>query len=105
MAVSDQVIACAARGDVQQRCRYAFTKAAIAVMTEDVGTADHAARVLYAKDCLLGTADLMAQAYAILSNATIATAVNAQPNGSTITDSDIDFQVGSVFTAFGKTKV
>lgn len=74
-------------------------------MTEDVGTADHAARVLYAKDCLLGTADLMSQTYAVLSNSTIASAVDTQPSGSTITDSDIDFQVASVFTAFGKTKV
>lgn len=74
-------------------------------MTEDVGKADHAARVLYAKDCLLGTADILAQTYAVLSNSTIASAVNTQPNGSTITDNDIDFQVASVFTAFGKAKV
>ena len=75
-------------------------KAAVAVMAEAAVTASHAARVVYAKAILGGTASMTDYASAVVSNATLQAEANhdAPPNFG-IPDSDLEFTVNSLFNA------
>ena len=70
------------------------------------GASGHATRALFAKDVLNGVAPLLSMTYAVLANASIAQTIEAQPDagGANVDDASIDFQINSVFSAFGLTK-
>ena len=78
------------------RIEYFVIKAAVAVMAEDVGTANHANRFAYAKKILLGTENFSRWVVAVLTNSTIAAA--ADPVSASL--SDVEFTVNSMFNAF-----
>ena len=93
-------IECMCRGEergFQRQVEYFMKKAAIAVMSEDTGTTNHAERVLFAKEVLNGTASVRAFAVGVATNATIATAIS---NGSDVSDSDVEFTVNSIYNAY-----
>lgn len=85
----------------QQRVNLAAVNAALAVMAEAVITANHAARVVFAKTILAGTANGLWLCYGVLQNSTIAAeAVIATAPDFAIPDADIQFAINSVFNAF-----
>ena len=78
-----------------QKTTAAIWKAAVAVLTEDVGTANHAARVVWASHALRDAramADLMLGG--MLGNAAIVAA------GDASTDNDLEFVVASLIDAY-----
>jgi hypothetical protein len=93
-------LAQALSGAFVDRCRYRFINAAISVTTESTSTASHAQRLAFAGALFANQVDTKMLAMAVLSNATIRGEVIADPsdNGGNATDSDMDFQVNSVFT-------
>ena len=83
-----------------RRVKFLATKAAVAVMAEDAGTANHAERVVYAKTVLDGTYNANTMAIACLTNSTIqagADVTDAPDYG--ISDNDLEFAVNSLFNA------
>lgn len=84
----------------QHRCRLRFIAAAISVTTEAGTTPSHANRLAFAGALFANTVDAKMLCMAVLANTTNRTNCLAVPNsaGGNIIDSDIDFQVSSVFT-------
>lgn len=88
----------AANGDFQRRVRYLMTKAALAQLAaQDPDPAD----VLLGQRILQGTEGVSQWALAAMTNSTIAAGLHAS-DGSTITDSDLEFTVNSLWAAFAK---
>lgn len=84
-----------------RRVTYCLKKAAVAVMAEDVGTANHAERVTYSIKVLDGTASVTECAKAIVTNATLTSGANpAVLPDFNISDGDLEFTVNSMFNAF-----
>lgn len=84
----------------QDRVRLRFITSAISVTTELNTTTNHTQRLAFAGALFAGTVDLKMLCMTILANTTNRTNCLAAPNqaGGNIVDSDIDFQVASVFT-------
>lgn len=76
----------------QMRVLYFMYVAAVAVMSEDPGTTEHAARLALAKTILTGRADLPDYTLAVLTQPAEAQQGDATP------DSDLAFTVNSLFT-------
>lgn len=86
-----------------ERVGYKLISAAISVMNEDVGTAHHVERVQYARSIIAGgmQSGLFTNvAVMVLTNPAIAAEAdtNTQPDLA-IPDSDIEFQVNSLFNS------
>jgi len=101
MATYNEMQLIAVDAGFQRRVEYCLKKAAIAVMAEDAGTANHAERIVYAKQVLDGIASVTEVAKAIVTNATVTAGANPTvlPEFS-IVDSDLEFTVNSMFNAF-----
>lgn len=84
----------------QARCKLRFINAAISVTTEVNTVTSHTQRLAFAGALFANTVDPVMLCHLILSNATNRTNCLAVPSqaGGNIIDSDIDFQVASVFT-------
>lgn len=84
----------------QDRVRLRFIAAAISVTTEVGTTTSHTQRLAFAGALFANTVDLKMLVMVILSNATVRASVIATPNsaGGNSLDSDMDFQIASVFT-------
>ena len=84
----------------QDKVKFFMQKAALACLGESVGgdgeptTEEHTVRVAYAKTVLAGTASVEQYSFAVSTNSTIATSLDA---GSLPSDSDIEFTVNSMF--------
>lgn len=84
----------------QGRCRYALITAAVNVMAELPATTQHRLRVNYAIQVLQGSINILEVALAVLTNASIIAEANvATTPDFAIPDSDIQFQVNSLFNA------
>lgn len=86
-------------GAFQDRIRLRFINAAIAVTNEGAVTS-HANRLAFAGALFASTVDVRMLCMCVLSNATVRASVlaNTSLNGGNALDSDIDFQINSVFT-------
>lgn len=84
----------------QERCYLRFINAAIAVTTEASTVTSHTQRLAFAGALFANTINRVMLAMLILANATNAAncLADATIPGGNILDSDIDFQVNSVFT-------
>ncbi|SRR6266498_2657034 len=83
------------------RVKFFLEKAAIAVMNEASSTAGHADRVALAKLVLLGRNSNYESAVAVLSNSTLFAEGTTDPaTGNGISDSDLEFAINSMFSAF-----
>ncbi len=95
MATLEQIYNLRFQGTLKPRVTAAVAKAAADVMNEDPGTANHAARVAWAKAALQ---DAQAAAeemlWGVVGNATI------QASGDASTDNDIQFVVNSLVNTF-----
>lgn len=84
----------------KQRVEYCLKKAAVAIMAEDAGTANHAERVVYANKVLDGTASVVEAAKAVVTNATLTASGDSDAANMGISDGDLEFTVNSMFNAF-----
>ena len=86
--------------DFQTRVRLRFISAAISITTELPSTADHDKRLAFAGALFGGKVDLSMLCMTVLSASNIRTKCLADPSkaGGTILDSEIDTQIGAVFT-------
>lgn len=84
----------------QDRVRLRFIAAAISVTTEVGTTTSHTQRLAFAGALFANTVDMKTLVMSVLANATVRASVVATPNtaGGNALDSDIDFQVASIFT-------
>lgn len=96
MATTTALAVLANEAGWKNRVKYYVIKAALAVMTEDVGTTNHTERVAYSKKVLAGTASFDVFSIGVLTNATIA----ASQDPAATTDNDLEFTVNSMFTSF-----
>ena len=79
----------------KRKVEYELYAAAVNVMAEVNTTANHAARVTFATNVLVGQADIRSAVIATLTNATLASAANMDA----ISDGDLPFVISSVFNA------
>lgn len=90
-------------GIFQSRVDYFLKKAAIAVMAEDVGTANHAERIVFARTALDGRVRIYDFALGVTTNPTLATTIGTSDESTAnaaIPDNDLEFIVNSIFTAY-----
>ena len=83
--------------DFQNTVKYFMQKAAIAVMSESDATANHAARLNFARKILSGQASIYEFAFAVVTNATIGGHIDVP---EAIPDADLEFTVNSMYDAF-----
>lgn len=81
----------------QDRIRYLLALASTAILAEVNTTANHAARVIYAKAVLTGTADFLAASVVIMTNTTIAAEAVLSSDDFGIPDTDLTYQIGQAF--------
>lgn len=101
MATFEVMADIAANKTFQNRVEYCLKKAAVAVMAELAGTANHAERVVYASKVLDGQASVIEAAKAAVTNPTLTAGgdIGAGPLFG-ISDNDLEFTVNSMFNAF-----
>jgi len=101
MAGFEEMQQIANRSEFLRRVEYALKKAAIAVMAEDGGTANHAERVVYATKVIDGEASIAEASKGVVTNATLTSSgdLSASPLFG-ISDGDLEFTVNSMFDAF-----
>jgi len=100
MGTYNEMMGIANKNNTKDRVAYCLKKAAVAVMAEDAGTANHAERVVYAKQVLSGEASVVEATKAVVTNATLTSdgdITDAPDYG--ISDSDLEFTVNSMFNA------
>lgn len=85
--------------DFQSRVAIAMNSAAVSVYSEVGTTTGHAARALYATKVLTGNYSLSAACLGVLVNSTIQGEATVATAGNSIPDSDIQFQVNSIWNA------
>ncbi len=100
MALSD-IIAEAAGRDMQNKIRYHIVAAALAVMAEEEGHANHANRLAYARVVLTAGANIYQLTVAVAVNATITAKIEA----GTDYDDDIAYVITTIFDAFANAEV
>jgi hypothetical protein len=90
-------------GPFLQRVTVAVGKAAVDVRAEDPATQNHEARMRWATQALQQT-DQMAftMRWGVVSNATIAAAIQANPANPAISDGDLQFVVNSLVDTFAE---
>ena len=100
MASYDTMATIATQVAFLRRVEYCLKKSAVAVMAEDAQTANHAERVVYAKEVLDGTASVPEASSAVVTNSTLTTNgdLSAGPLFG-ISDSDLEFTVNSMYNA------
>jgi hypothetical protein len=93
-------LAQALSGAFVDRCRFRFINAAISVTTESTSTTSHAQRLAFAGALFANQVDTKMLAMAVLANTTNRSNCISDPtdNGGAVADSDVDFQINSVFT-------
>lgn len=69
-------------------------------MSEPVGTANHAERVVWAKSELAGTNPTAEQSKSVATNATIQAALDDTQELDNVSDADIEFAVNSLVNAW-----
>lgn len=84
----------------RERISYFVIKAAIAVMNESNGTANHTERVAFANKVFVGDYDLQSYAYGVLTNSTVLGNLDLSENDYGIIDGDLEFTVNSIYNAF-----
>jgi hypothetical protein len=100
-ATTTHLMQIASDGNFQNRVKYFMSKYALSVMTEAVEVGSHAARVVYAKLVLAGSATVYEQAIGVLTNGTIAAQADASiiPDWG-IVDSNVEYQISQQFNAY-----
>ena len=99
MADSLTVVQVANHPRFQGRVDYYMSKAAVAVIAEAQVTVGHAARVVYAKTILDGTASAQEYSTAVMTNSTLVAAAVITQADHGITDGDLEFTTNSMFNA------
>lgn len=89
----------ATQPDFQNRVAFAMNSAAVSVYNEAGSTTGHVARALYATKVLTGQYSLSAACLGVLVNSTIQGEAVQNTVGNAIPDSDIQFQVNSIWNA------
>ena len=100
MSTSIKAVAVSSNAEFQQRVAFYVQKAAIAVMAEAAGTANHTERVVYANKVLEGTANMAEYTLGVCTNATVFAALNPDAEDRGISDGDLEFTVNTMFNAF-----
>jgi hypothetical protein len=85
--------------DFQNRVAIAMASAANNIYSEVGTTPGHAARAVFATKVLTGNYNLAAACLSVLVNASIQAEANASSSGNGIPDTDIQFQVNSMWNA------
>ena len=99
-ATASEAVWIAQQTDFLRRVRYFAMKAAVAVMAEEAGTANHAERVVYAKTILNNSYNSNAYALACMANATLqASADTSDTDLFGVSDNDLEFTVNSLLNA------
>jgi hypothetical protein len=100
MATFSQLNIIAADNGFQQRVRFAMVTAAIAIYNEPTNTPGHLTRSTYAVKIINGNINMQAMALAVLTNPTVAAEADpTKPPDFAIPDSDIQFQVNSMWNS------
>ncbi|SRR6266498_2564908 len=84
----------------QSRVKFFMQKAAIAVLSEASSTDGHGVRVNLAYKILYGQINPSEYALAVMTNSTLQTEGTVANGTNGISDSDLEFAVNSVFSAF-----
>jgi hypothetical protein len=84
----------------QSRVKFFMQKASIAVMSEAGTTAGHGQRVNLASKILGGLSNPFEYALAVLSNSTLFAEGTVANGTNGISDSDLEFAINSMFSAF-----
>lgn len=91
-----QLAQLARHNDFRARIEYLMVKAALAQLADSPTSAD----ILLGQRILDGQETIHAWALGALTNATIAAGAHSE-SGDTITESDLEFAVNALWTAFG----
>ena len=84
----------------RKRVEYCLNKAAVAIMAEASGTANHAERVTYSISVLDGEASVKQATVAAMTNSTLTAAGDTQaPPNFGLSDNDLEFTVNSLINA------
>jgi hypothetical protein len=100
---SSHSAALAAYSDFQIRVDYFLKKAAIAVMAEDSGTANHDQRVVFAREIFDGRQRIYDFALGVTTNSTLTATIGTSDESTAnaaISDNDLEFTVNSMYTAY-----
>lgn len=98
-ASAKDLMTIANNGTFQSRVQYYMESYALTVMAEANTVTSHATRVIYANKVLAGTASVVQYAIAVVTNSTIAAEASLAGTDFSIVDSDIAFQVNSIFNS------
>jgi len=99
MATSFEAMQAAGGSEFQLRVKFFATKAAIAIMAESAGTANHAERVVWANAEIAGENSTGQQSYSVSTNSTIQADIDSSP-GNGVSDGDMEFTVNSMVNAW-----
>lgn len=95
MATYAQIASLRESGNIQSRVKVAVVKAAVDILAEDVGTTNHANRVIWAKAALADCAPKVEQMlWHIALNASI------QSSGEGCSDNDLQFVVNGMIDTY-----
>ena len=102
MATTTEAMVIANNSTWKSRIKFAMQKGAVAVMAEAGTVNGHAKRAAYAEVVLSGDASIYEYSVGVVTNATILSSLNisTNPDGSNITDGDVEFTVNSMWDAF-----
>lgn len=100
MATFSQLATIASDSGFQSRVKYAMAVAALAIYNEALNTPGHSTRAKLAVNILSGTFNFTFCYLSVLTNSTIAAEANPSSGPDfSIPDSDIQFQVNSMWNA------
>lgn len=100
MATAREAMLVANSQAYQDRIRFFVHKGAIAIMSEDVGTANHAERVTFANTVLAGEANIGGMATATVSDATVQAAIDVDATDNGVSDTALENAVNARLNAF-----
>jgi hypothetical protein len=98
--MATSVEAVQAAGNLESRVSFFVIKGAVAVMSESIGTANHAERADFANKVFVGDYDLSSYTYAVLTNPTNLSNLDLEQDDYGINDADLEFTVSSMYNAF-----
>lgn len=98
-ASAKDLMTIANNGTFQSRVQYFMQGYALTVMAEANTVTSHSLRVIYANKVLTGTANVVQYAVAVVTNSTITGEASLTGTDFSIPDSDIQFQVDSIFNS------
>jgi hypothetical protein len=85
--------------DFQNRVAIAMNSAAVSIYNESNTVTGHTARAAFANKVLTGNYNLLASCLGVLVNSTIQGEASGTTVGNNIPDTDIQFQVNSIWNA------